>query len=118
MVITPADFVEALVADGPVRGQWNEVRKAARAAFEVWTAPRQGPGPIQMFEIMGWLDANLPVHQRCRQFLRLTAPLPPLQAVRNPGRAGLRVDGVWYSGIAGGEIRTARVDGDLCRWRR
>lgn len=60
VVSTPADFVEALVADGPVRGPWGEARKAGRAAFEAWTAPRQSPGAIQMCEIMGWLDANLP----------------------------------------------------------
>lgn len=60
VVSTPAAFIEALVAAGPVRGRWGNARKAARAAFEDWTATRPSPGPIQMCEIMGWLDANLP----------------------------------------------------------
>ncbi|MCD1636891.1 hypothetical protein K7H91_24370 [Martelella mediterranea] len=60
MVANPASFVAALTADGPVSGAWDESRATARADFEAWTAPRTNPGDIQMCEIMGWLDDNLP----------------------------------------------------------
>ena len=60
IVSNPASFVQALVADGPLSGAWGEWRATARADFESWTAARQSPGTIQMCEIMGWLDDNLP----------------------------------------------------------
>ena len=60
IVSNPASFVQALVADGPLSGAWGEWRTTARADFESWTAARQSPGTIQMCEIMGWLDDNLP----------------------------------------------------------
>ncbi|RWR06919.1 thiamine pyrophosphate-binding protein [Paenirhodobacter populi] len=60
IVSNPAAFARALAAEGPVRGDWAGWRAQARAAFEAWTAPRTVPGAIQMCEIMGWLDANLP----------------------------------------------------------
>jgi len=60
IVSDPASFALALAADGPVRGEWGDWLKAARASFEAWTAPRTSPGAIQMCEIMAWLDGNLP----------------------------------------------------------
>ncbi|MBI1218596.1 MAG: thiamine pyrophosphate-binding protein [Rhodobacteraceae bacterium] len=60
VVSSPAAFALALAADGPVAGGWGALRAKARADFEAWTAPRVSPGAIQMCEIMGWLDANLP----------------------------------------------------------
>jgi acetolactate synthase-1/2/3 large subunit len=60
VVSSPADFALALAAGGAVTGDWATWRQEARADFESWTAPRQSPGAIQMCEIMGWLDANLP----------------------------------------------------------
>lgn len=60
IVSNPGAFVEALVAEGPVSGDWAGWRAEARADFEGWTKPRQSPGAIQMCEIMSWLDDNLP----------------------------------------------------------
>ncbi|WP_126974629.1 thiamine pyrophosphate-binding protein [Frigidibacter oleivorans] len=60
IVATAAEFVAALVAEGPLAGPWEEERRAGRAAFEAWTAPRTSPGAIQMCDIVAWLDANLP----------------------------------------------------------
>ncbi|MDT1064216.1 thiamine pyrophosphate-binding protein [Paracoccus sp. CPCC 101403] len=60
IVSDPASFALALAAGGPVRGEWGDWLKAARANFEAWTAPRTSPGAIQMCEIMAWLDGNLP----------------------------------------------------------
>jgi len=60
IVSDPASFALALAAGGPVRGEWGDWLKAARASFEAWTAPRTSPGAIQMCEIMAWLDGNLP----------------------------------------------------------
>ncbi|REF68439.1 thiamine pyrophosphate-binding protein [Paracoccus versutus] len=60
IVSDPASFALALAAGGAVRGDWDDWRKAARADFEAWTAPRTSPGAIQMCEIMAWLDENLP----------------------------------------------------------
>ena len=60
VVSNPADFACALAAGGAVRGPWDAWRSSARASYEAWTAPRTSPGPIQMCQIMAWLDANLP----------------------------------------------------------
>ncbi|WP_028717422.1 thiamine pyrophosphate-binding protein [Paracoccus sp. J39] len=60
IVSDPASFALALAAGGAVRGDWDDWRKAARADFEAWTAPRTSPGAIQMCEIMAWLDESLP----------------------------------------------------------
>ncbi|MBR9762910.1 MAG: thiamine pyrophosphate-binding protein [Rhodobacteraceae bacterium] len=60
VVSSPAAFVEALAADGPLTGRSGQLCAEARADYEGWTAPRTSPGAIQMCEIMAWLDANLP----------------------------------------------------------
>ncbi len=60
VVSTPEAFVEGLAAAGPVEGGWGEWRCAARTDFLAWTAPRPIPGAVQMCDIVGWLDANLP----------------------------------------------------------
>ena len=60
VVSNPDQFITALADTGAVRGPWAGWRAEARSDFENWTAPRQSPGSIQMCEIMGWLDANLP----------------------------------------------------------
>lgn len=64
VVCNPAEFVEALVADGPIavsdKEQWICNVKTARANFEMWTAACTSPGSIQMCQIMEWLDSNLP----------------------------------------------------------
>lgn len=53
-------FANVLATAGVIIGTWAESRKAARADFEAWTAPRTSPGTIQMCNIMAWLDENLP----------------------------------------------------------
>lgn len=60
IVSNPAQCMAALAAEGAITGPWGNWRAEARSDFESWTAPRQSPGSIQMCEIMGWLDANLP----------------------------------------------------------
>ncbi|MCD7058625.1 thiamine pyrophosphate-binding protein [Pelagibacterium xiamenense] len=60
IVSNPAQFVTALAQAGAVKGAWADWTEGARADFEAWTAPRQSPGPIQMCEIMRWIDQNMP----------------------------------------------------------
>jgi acetolactate synthase-1/2/3 large subunit len=57
-----AAFAAALAAMGPVRGKgdWAAAVKQARADYEAWQKPAVSPGPVQMGEIIAWLDANLP----------------------------------------------------------
>jgi acetolactate synthase-1/2/3 large subunit len=59
VVSSPAAFVGALAAGGPVQGNWTDWRQSARDDYAAWTAPRKIPGAIQMCEIVAWLDANM-----------------------------------------------------------
>jgi acetolactate synthase-1/2/3 large subunit len=57
-----AAFAAALAAMGPVRGKGDGAAavKQARADYEAWQKPAVSPGPVQMGEIIAWLDTNLP----------------------------------------------------------
>jgi acetolactate synthase-1/2/3 large subunit len=59
---SPAAFVAALESVQPPHHAiaWSGETKAARAAYEAWSAPVKNPGPVQMAEIVTWLRRRLP----------------------------------------------------------
>ncbi|SDB36168.1 thiamine pyrophosphate-binding protein [Bauldia litoralis] len=59
---SPAAFVAALEGlEPPPSGiAWAAQTRAAREAFEGWTAPVTNAGPVQLSEIIAWLRERLP----------------------------------------------------------
>ena len=59
---SPTAFVAALESLQPPHAAipWSAVTRAARAAYEAWSAPVANVGPVQLSEIMIWLRARLP----------------------------------------------------------
>jgi acetolactate synthase I/II/III large subunit len=57
-----AAFAAALRQMGSVKAgkDWAERLRQARADYEEWQKPTTSPGPVQMAEIMNWLDKTLP----------------------------------------------------------
>jgi acetolactate synthase-1/2/3 large subunit len=54
-------FIAAARALGPIDGsRWRNDTRTARAEYEAWQQPTTSPGPVQMAEIIRWLDANTP----------------------------------------------------------
>lgn len=54
-------FIAAARALGPIDGsRWRNETRTARAEYEAWQQPTTSPGPVQMAEIIRWLDANTP----------------------------------------------------------
>lgn len=54
-------FIAAARALGPIDGsRWRSETRMARAEYEAWQQPTTSPGPVQMAEIIRWLDANTP----------------------------------------------------------
>ena len=52
-------FARALGAMKPVKGKWGAWTKAAHDDYLAWTEPPEIPGPVQMGEIMAWLNQRL-----------------------------------------------------------
>ncbi len=58
---TPRGFAAALAGIEPVANPpWRQSTQAAHAEFEAWLKPHPSPGPIQMGEIVRWLDERMP----------------------------------------------------------
>ena len=57
-----AAFAAALHKMGPVKAGkgWADRVRQARAEYEDWQKPTVSPGPVQMAEIINWLDRTLP----------------------------------------------------------
>jgi len=56
-----AEFAAMAKALGPIAARtWDDETKAARADYLEWSAPPQVEGPIQMGEIVNWLEQRLP----------------------------------------------------------
>jgi acetolactate synthase-1/2/3 large subunit len=56
-----AEFAAMARALGPVPARaWDSETKAARADYLEWSTPPQVEGPVQMGEIVGWLEQRLP----------------------------------------------------------
>jgi acetolactate synthase-1/2/3 large subunit len=56
---TPGAFLAAMPAPpGPPR--WAASAAEAHAAYDAWRAPRPVPGALDLWQIVGWLDARLP----------------------------------------------------------
>lgn len=54
-------FAHAVAALAPVdAGAWKASVPEARADYESWTARREIPGKVQMWDIVDWLDRHLP----------------------------------------------------------
>src|SRR3546814_12651581 len=54
-------FLEAVAAMEPVDSSaWSPYTPQAHREYETLLKPLATPGPVQMAEIVGWLDANLP----------------------------------------------------------
>ncbi|MCH8236895.1 MAG: thiamine pyrophosphate-binding protein [Proteobacteria bacterium] len=53
-------FAAGLVTMEPVKPEWGEWTRAARDDYLAWTEPPEIPGPVQMGEIMAWLNDRLP----------------------------------------------------------
>jgi len=53
-------FAEAAKALKPVKPKWSDWTKAAHDDYLAWTIPPEIPGPVQMGEIMTWLNERLP----------------------------------------------------------
>ncbi len=54
-------FAHAVAALAPVdAGAWKASVPEARADYEAWTARREIPGKVQMWDIVDWLDRHLP----------------------------------------------------------
>ncbi|MEE9316794.1 MAG: thiamine pyrophosphate-binding protein [Rhodospirillales bacterium] len=52
-------FARALGAMKPVKGKWGDWTQAAHDDYMAWTEPLEIPGPVQMGEIMAWLNQRL-----------------------------------------------------------
>ncbi len=58
---TPGAFLRALNAHAlPSRPEWRAQASAANDEYEAWRAPRPVPGPVDLWQIVQWLDARLP----------------------------------------------------------
>ncbi len=56
-----AEFAAMAKALGAIAHRaWDDETKAARAAYLEWTIPPQVEGPVQMGEIVSWLEQRLP----------------------------------------------------------
>ena len=56
-----AEFAAMAKAVGPIAARtWDDETKAARADYLEWSTPPQVEGPIQMGEIVNWLEQRLP----------------------------------------------------------
>ena len=56
-----AEFAAMAKALGPIAARtWDDETKAARADYLEWSTPPQVEGPIQMGEIVNWLEQRLP----------------------------------------------------------
>ncbi|HET7403584.1 MAG TPA: thiamine pyrophosphate-binding protein [Usitatibacter sp.] len=61
IVAAPAPLARALAAMAPVDDPpWAKGVAEARADYEAWTARREIPGRVQMWEVMDWMDRHLP----------------------------------------------------------
>jgi acetolactate synthase-1/2/3 large subunit len=57
---TPREFAKSLAALEPIANPvWADTSKAAHEDYLAWQKCPPGPGPIQMGEIMAWLEANV-----------------------------------------------------------
>jgi acetolactate synthase-1/2/3 large subunit len=59
---SPIAFVAALESLQPPHRAiaWAAETRAARSAYEAWSAPVKNPGPVQLAEIVAWLRQRLP----------------------------------------------------------
>ena len=113
----------ALAAMKPVdAARWREWTRAANADYREWTARRENPGRVQMWDVVDWLKRHLPggrdPHQRRRQLLGLGAPLLPAPEVPHPARPDLGRDGLRRAGRRRGQDRRAGPDGPRVLRRR
>jgi acetolactate synthase-1/2/3 large subunit len=58
---TPTGFLEAFSTfPAPTTARWAANVTAAHADYDAWRAPRAVPGAVNLWEIVQWLDAELP----------------------------------------------------------
>jgi acetolactate synthase-1/2/3 large subunit len=58
---TPREFAKSLATLEPIAAPvWAETPDAAHAEYLAWQRCPPNPGPVQMGEIMAWLEANMP----------------------------------------------------------
>jgi acetolactate synthase-1/2/3 large subunit len=58
---TPREFIEALTESLPAgTNAWRELARSAHAEYESWQLPRPVPGPVDLWQIVRWLDERLP----------------------------------------------------------
>ncbi|MEO8849453.1 MAG: thiamine pyrophosphate-dependent enzyme, partial [Casimicrobiaceae bacterium] len=58
---TPAGFLEAMATLAvPATPAWGASAAAAHAGYDAWRAPRAVPGSVDLWQIVQWLDAELP----------------------------------------------------------
>jgi acetolactate synthase-1/2/3 large subunit len=55
-----AEFAAMAKALGPIPARWDNETRTARADYLEWSTPPEVEGPIQMGEIMNWLEQRLP----------------------------------------------------------
>jgi acetolactate synthase-1/2/3 large subunit len=61
IVSAMAPYDEAVAALTPVENPpWKGAAAEARADFEAWTARREIPGRVQMWDVVDWLDKHMP----------------------------------------------------------
>jgi len=61
ILASPARFARAAAAMAPVDASaWKASVAEARADYEAWTARREMPGKVQMWDIVAWLGEHLP----------------------------------------------------------
>jgi len=61
IVAAPVPLARALAAMAPVESPpWAGGVAEARADYEAWTARREIPGRVQMWEVVDWMDRHLP----------------------------------------------------------
>ncbi|MCH8863383.1 MAG: thiamine pyrophosphate-binding protein [Proteobacteria bacterium] len=57
----PGAFASAIAGENLGRADdWRDWRQAARADYETWLKPHPVPGPVQLGEIVEWLNQRLP----------------------------------------------------------
>jgi acetolactate synthase I/II/III large subunit len=57
----PGDFLAAMQSlPALARPEWRRQTAAINAEFEAWRAPRAVPGPVDLWQIVRWLDERLP----------------------------------------------------------
>ncbi len=55
------DMLRALCAlNAPGDVPWGDWRRAARADYEAWQAPKETPGAVKLEQVVRWLSGNLP----------------------------------------------------------